>query len=225
MGQFIDLSGKRVGKLTVLERVEDHIQKGGFPKAMWRCVCDCGSECITYGQELRSGRKTDCGCGTHARLSKASREHATTHGGSKTRLYKVWRAMRERCEFPDSKNFKGYGFRGISVCEEWEDFDSFRTWAFANGYDETAKRGMTTLDRIDVNGNYGPGNCRFVDQATQCRNKRSNFNIEFDGRTQCISDWAAETGIRRLTLRGRLKAGWSVKDALTKPVKVWRVKE
>lgn len=218
MGQFIDLTGKKFGKLTVIERAEDHIQKGGFPKAMWRCVCECGKEKIVYGQALRSGKVIDCGCGSFARMSAISAARATTHGGSKTRLYRIWRAMRERCESSTSKNFKGYGSRGIKVCDDWKRFEVFRAWALANGYDETAKRGVTTLDRIDVNGNYNPRNCRFVNQAAQNRNKRSNFYIEYNGRTQCISDWAKEVGVKRLTLRNRLKSGWSIKDALFTPV-------
>lgn len=239
MGQFIDLSGKRVGKLTVLERVEDHIQKSGAPKAMWRCRCDCGNERIVYGQVLRSGKIIDCGCGSFERRSAISTAIATTHGGSDTRLYRVWRAMRERCNSRTSKNFKDYGARGIKVFGEWEIFENFRDWAFSHGYDQYAKRGITTLDRINVNGNYEPENCRFVEQATQCRNKRNNWNIEFNGKTQCLTDWAKETGIKRLTLRHRLKSGWSVEDALTVPVshaealrmgqgekkKVWRVIE
>ena len=215
MGQLIDLTGRKFGKLTVVKRVEDHIQKSGAPKAMWLCKCECGGERIVYGQALRAGKAIDCGCDTHERLSALSREHATTHGGSKTRLYKIWRHMRERCSKPKCKEYKFYGARGITVCPEWNDFTVFRDWCYANGYDPGAKRGKCTLDRIDTNGNYEPSNCRFVDMATQSRNTRRNWMIEYNGRTQCISDWARELGIKRLTLRGRLKSGWSVEKAFT----------
>ena len=229
MGQLIDLTGMRFGKLVVIARAEDHIQKSGAPKAMWKCKCDCGNECIVYGQALRGGFRIDCGCGSFERHSEISKKTATTHGESNTRLYRVWRAMRERCEVESSHNYHGYGERGISVDPKWEQYKEFRDWANRNGYDENAKRGKTTLDRIDVNGNYTPENCRFVDQKTQCRNKRNNYNIKFNGVTKCISDWAKEVNIERLTLRRRLKSEWPIEKALTTPVgqgerkKVWKI--
>lgn len=213
MGQLIDLTGRKFGKLTVVKRVEDHIQKSGVPKAMWLCKCECGGERIVYGQTLRAGKATDCGCGTHERLSALSRERATTHDGSKTRLYRIWRSMRERCSCEYSKVYRHYGGRGIHVCPEWNDFSVFREWAYANGYDPNAKRGKSTIDRIDVDGNYEPGNCRFVDMAVQARNTRRSWMVEYDGRIQCISDWARELGIKRATLRYRLKNGWSIERA------------
>lgn len=215
MGQLIDLTGRNFGKLTVIKRVEDHIQKSGVPKAMWLCKCECGGERIVYGQALRAGKAIDCGCGNHERLSALSKKHATTHGGSRTRLYRVWRIMRERCSCTYSKQYKQYGARGVRVCDEWNDFEVFRRWAYKNGYDPEAKRGECTLDRIDVNGNYEPGNCRFVNMAAQCRNKRNNWMIAYNGKTQCMSDWAKELGIKRLTLRNRLVQGWSIERAFT----------
>ena len=215
MGQLIDLTGKKFGKLTVVKRVEDHIQKSGAPKAMWLCKCECGGERIAYGQALRASKVIDCGCGYHDQQSVRSREQATTHGGSGTRLYRIWRAMRERCLVPRCKEYKHYGARGISVCDEWLDFANFRDWAMRNGYDPAAERGKSTIDRIDVNGNYEPNNCRFVDMAAQNRNTRRSWMIEYNGKTQCISDWARELGIKRLTLRYRLKSGWSIERAFT----------
>ena len=215
MGQFIDLTGRKVGKLTVIRRVEDHVQKSGAPKAMWLCRCGCGNECIVYGQALRAGKKQDCGCGSFEKRSTLSKLQATTHDGSKTRLYRIWRNMRERCSCEYSKIYKHYGGRGIKVDPVWNDFAVFREWAFSHGYDPEAQRGECTLDRIDVNGNYEPNNCRFVSMAVQSRNKRNNWMIEYHGKTQCLSDWARELGIRRLTLRDRLVRGWSVEKAFT----------
>lgn len=212
---LIDLTGTRVGKLTVIKRAEDHIQKSGFHKIMWLCKCDCGNECIAYGQNLRSGKKIDCGCGDFERRSHLSRIQATKHGGSKTRLYRIWRSMHDRCDRQNCKEYRLYGARGISVCDEWKDFALFRKWAYENGYDPEAKRGKCTLDRIDVDGNYEPSNCRFVSQAVQCRNKRNNWMIEYNGKVQCLSDWAKELGIKRITLRRRLVSGWSIERAFT----------
>ena len=218
MGQLIDLTGRKFGKLTVIERVEDHIQKSGVPKAMWKCQCECGCERIVYGQALRAGKIIDCGCGDFERRSKISRESATTHGGSKSQLYRVWRAMKGRCQTQTDKGYKYYGARGIKVCHEWDEYEAFRIWAYENGYNPGLKRGVCTLDRIDVNGNYEPKNCRFVTQAVQCRNKTNNWMIEYDGRTLCITDWSKELGIKRITLRNRLKRGWSVEKAFNTPI-------
>lgn len=215
MGQFIDLTGNKYGKLTVVKRVEDHIQKSGAPKAMWLCKCECGGERIAYGQALRAGKIIDCGCGDFERRSIQSTKNATTHGGSGTRLYRVWKAMKDRCLKPGCKEYQFYGARGITVCHEWMNFPAFQAWANEHGYDPNAKRGECTLDRIDVNGNYEPNNCRFVDMSAQTRNKTNNWMIEYNGKTQCLSDWARELGIKRLTLRNRLVSGWSIEKAFT----------
>lgn len=131
------------------------------------------------------------------------------------RLWVIWKSMRNRCKNPHHKNFRDYGGRGIKVCDEWRNsFQSFAEWALANGYSD-----ILTIDRIDVNGNYEPSNCRWVDAKTQCRNRRNNRLITFHGKTKTLSEWAEIKRIPVSTLHVRLKHGMSIEDALTTPVR------
>ena len=161
---LVDMTGQRCWRLTVIERAESN--KSG--RAAWKCRCDCGKETTVDGKSLRNGNTASCGC-----LGKDHRAQALTkHSGSRERLWWVWYTMRNRCNNPRNNSYKNYGGRGIRVCEEWHDYAAFRAWALANGYDENAAYGKCTIDRIDVNGNYEPSNCRWVSMAEQNRNKR-----------------------------------------------------
>lgn len=165
----IDMVGKKFGLLTVVS--ESTRTKSG--DILWICKCDCGN--ITspiVGSNLRNGHTKSCGC---IGGGKGGRKKATKkHGKSYSRLYEVWHGMKKRCYCKTSSGYQYYGGRGITVCEEWQNsFEIFEKWAFSNGYDENAKFGDCTLDRIDVNGNYEPSNCRWVSMAEQNKNKRS----------------------------------------------------
>lgn len=167
MGILIDLTGQKFGRLFVVERYG----KGCKGKdAKWLCLCDCGGMTVSTGKNLRSGNSKSCGCYKRERTSETKRKHG--FGIKKERLYLVWVEMRHRCSNSNDTSYKYYGGRGISVCEEWSDYARFREWAFANGYDPYAAYGKCTIDRIDVNGNYEPSNCRWVDMKTQNANKR-----------------------------------------------------
>ena len=137
--------------------------------------------------------------------------------GSYSKLHRVWREMRGRCKNPNHKNYILYGGRGINVCEEWNCFDSFRIWAYKNGYNEDLGRSKCTLDRIDVNGDYCPGNCRFVDMIVQSNNRRNNVYLEYEGEKHTISEWARIVGIKEKTLHCRIERGWSVERAIKTP--------
>lgn len=138
----------------------------------------------------------------------------TTHHDTGTRLFKIWGGMHERCERAKHPHYKDYGGRGISVCEEWKEYLPFKEWAIKNGYDENL-----TIDRIDNNGNYCPTNCRWVTQTVQHNNKRSNRVVEYDGTTYTLAMLSRKFGIKNTTLKERLNAGWSVKDAVEKPIR------
>lgn len=168
--KVIDLTGRRFGRLTVLK------QAGTSPSGerRWLCHCDCGKELTVFAGNLRRGRTQSCGCyhkdvlskGQYGKLSKK-------HGGKGTRLYQIWKGMKSRCYCKTSASYCYYGARGIAVCDEWlHDYTKFRDWALSHGYDESAPRGACTIDRIDVNGDYEPSNCRWVDMAEQNKNKR-----------------------------------------------------
>lgn len=159
--RFNDLTGQRFGRLTALNR-----EPSKNSITMWRCRCDCGNELIVRNDSLCSGKSKSCGCLKRERTV----ERNYRHGDSHSRLYNVWRGMKQRCSDPKHISYCYYGERGITVCEEWQDFAAFHDWALANGYDEDAPRGRCTLDRIDVNGNYGPENCRWVSMKIQQNN-------------------------------------------------------
>ena len=189
MGKFLDLTGQRYGKLTVLERGEN---RGGKPS--WICRCDCGKTKEVRAASLRNGHSRSCGCeiGYH------------THRGYGSRLYQIWSSMRQRCQNSAHKGYDQYGARGVRVCDEWQDFAVFREWAIENGYDENAPKWVCTLDRIDNNKGYSPDNCRWVDMETQNNNKRNNHQINYHGVPCSLRKLSEITGIKYQTLYARM---------------------
>lgn len=169
--QRINLTGQRFGRLTVLGRAEN----GRHKEIRYNCVCDCGTQRIVFRNSLISGSTQSCGClqKTYVKkLCESRRKYNKPTRGD--RLYRVWKGMRERCGNPNHIAYKYYGGRGITICDEWmHDYAAFRDWAMANGYDPSAPYGKCTLDRIDVNGNYEPSNCRWVSITVQNNNKRN----------------------------------------------------
>ena len=135
------------------------------------------------------------------------------------RLHRVWRHMKERCYQKNCESYPRYGGRGITVCDEWKsDFTSFCKWALEHGYDQEKAGHECTLDRIDNSKGYSPDNCRWVDMKTQCRNRRSNHIVEFRGKRLALIEWSDIIGVNPTTIRNRLASGWSVEDALTRPI-------
>jgi hypothetical protein len=215
MGKLIDLTGQKLGRLTVIKRVENSKQKN----AMWECICDCGNRTICKGNDLRIGHTQSCGCLKKEKASEIGKilgKSVVTHGMTNSRLYSAWHSMKVRCTNPNTQNYKNYGGRGIAVCDEWLDsFESFRDWAMANGY-----RDDLTIDRINNDGPYSPENCRWVTKKEQGSNRRSNHFITHNGETHTLKQWAEKKGISRETLNSRLfSLGWSVERALSEPVR------
>ncbi len=169
MYKFNDLTGMVFGRLKVIEqngRTSDrHI--------LWKCKCECGKFTNVSSRELRSGKTKSCGCLQKDKI----REMRYRHGDRNSRLYSVWKTMKKRCENKNCKSYKWYGAKGVSVCDEWHDYLAFKRWALNNGYDEKAKRGECTIDRINPYGDYEPSNCRWVSMVEQARNKRNSMQI------------------------------------------------
>ena len=168
MSALKDLTGMRFGRLLVISRAENR----DCGLAQWLCRCDCGRELIVRGSTLRNGASKSCGCLKRDRTTERNYRHGSSKRNAHLRLYNVWCGMKQRCLDPEHISYKYYGGRGITICDEWKDsFPAFRDWALANGYDENAPRGVCTLDRINVDGSYGPDNCRWVSMAIQADNK------------------------------------------------------
>lgn len=206
MSKKIDLAGRTFGRLTVLS--EDHSPRT-HGEATWLCRCECGKELVTRGARLRQGGAKSCGCISIEAATKRLRTHGLSYAGE----HNVWSHMKSRCYNPGDKRFEHYGGRGISVCPRWRD-------SFENFIEDMGRRstGMT-LDRIDVNGNYEPSNCRWATMRTQQRNRSNTVMLSVDGESRPLVEWAERFGIGVPTVRLRLKKGMTPKDALTTPVR------
>lgn len=203
MGKFIDLTGQKFGRLTVIER--DTSRTG---RAYWICKCSCGTVKSICGKELRNSKTKSCGCYNREVFCHK------THGQRHTKIYNVWRNMRDRCFNPKRVGYKNYGGRGITVCEEWRnDFQPF--------YDYVSKlehfgEGGYTLDRINVNGNYEPGNVRWATDAQQRRNRTDNHYIKINGEQMILSDVAKLAGVTASTIYKRISLGADSEQMLSK---------
>lgn len=191
--------GKKFGRLTVLEECKERKRT----EIVYKCVCDCGNIKFTTGKLLRKGECKSCGC------IKSNGNHIT-HGKTHTRLYSIYRKIKQRCYNTNDKAYTNYGGRGINICNEWcDDFMAFYTWSMSHGYDD-----KLTIDRIDNNKGYSPNNCRWVDRITQNNNTRRNVHITYNGKTQTISQWSEELNIKYSTIKDRHNKGWSDKECL-----------
>lgn len=214
-----DLSGRKYGKLNVIQRIEDKKTKNNENVACYKCLCDCGKYINVRGSNLTSGHTTSCGCNS-SRNNIGNQQRK--HGMSNSRIHVVWQIMKARCYNLKSESYNCYGGRGIKVCDEWlgeNGAENFIEWAYKTGYDENAKHGECTLDRIDVNGDYEPSNCRWITIKQQCNNKRNNIIISYKGKTQTLTQWCEELNLNYQRVRERIKSGWDFERAAFTPVR------
>lgn len=210
MAKPIDLTGRTFGRLTALEHVGTH-RKG----RVWRCSCECGAYHDAVSGRLLNGWTRSCGClsSDHGRsLGFASATHGLSHKSSE---YNIWSGMKARCLNPKTASFKRYGGRGISISQRWVDsFQNFLT-------DMGERPGPEySLDRIDANGDYCPENCRWATQRDQQNNRTNNNIVTALGRSMSTARWEEVTGIRALTIRNRISAGWEPDEAVSRPPRI-----
>ncbi|WP_155257506.1 hypothetical protein [Rhizobium leguminosarum] len=201
--KFVDLTGKRFGRLTVISKGAISSSK----KIMWNVRCDCGKEKAIIGASMTGGRTTSCGC--HNIEAAAARNK--THGMSNSPEYAAWASMISRCLYPSATGYENYGGRGIVVCERWSS-------SFENFYADVGERPSDShsLDRFpDVDGNYEPGNVRWATPVEQARNKRDTFFITVGIETKSLAEWCEDLSLHYGTVNSRIrKLGWSPEEAL-----------
>ena len=200
----LNLANYRFHRWTAIR----HTRKGpqGF---YWLCRCDCGTEREIPAKSIKAGDTKSCGCWSREVLFKRN----LRHGQRRTRAYNAWMNIKKRCHNTRDPSYQRYGGRGINVCAEW--YNSFTSFFAHMG---ECPPGMS-IERIDNNGNYEPGNCRWATDYEQRRNQRRSNLITIDGETKCLKDWATQYGIDHRTISVRLKFGWTPKQAITLPVR------
>lgn len=197
------------GRLTIVSDPIRHRDKSGRSRIWYVCRCSCGTEREFMSENLRQNRTISCGCYALERTSEASK----THDMSSAPIYAVWNMMMQRCYLPTNKAYHNYGGRGIKVCEKWHKFEGFFEDIGSPPFPKAS------LDRIDNNGNYEPGNVRWASRTEQAHNKRNNTRYEYAGHNLLLVEWAEMVGIPRATLASRIMLyGWPLEKALTYPV-------
>lgn len=198
-----DLTGKKFGRLLVIERAENRGKQ-----TYWKCKCDCGKVKEVNGAKLKNGHTKSCGCLPRKAMVKSDVQrncHLKTHGMSETRIYRIYHKMKLRCYSKVNSAYPSYGGRGITICDEWlNDFMSFYNWSMSNGYADDL-----SIDRIDNDKGYSPDNCRWATKKQQANNTRSTIFLTYKGETKPVSEWSEITGIPQDTLTYRKRSGWS----------------
>lgn len=211
MGKFVDLTGNKYGRLTVLGKEQGRDKNG---RIRWRCKCDCGKEVSIATYSLNGGVQS-CGCLQHDIARNSHLIHGDCkRGGKRTRLFGIWAGIRNRILNPNNHAYPRYGGRGIKICDEWQEYIKFKEWALSHGYNE-----KLTIDRIDVNGDYSPENCRWASYEVQANNSRKNIFWKYKGECLTIAQWAKKLNVNPTRLWNRVyNHKWSVERALTEPI-------
>ncbi len=206
MPPFKDLTGKRFGRLVVIEK-----SKSRDNRIYWLCKCNCGAKTVVASGSLLSGNTRSCGCLNIDSLIERNISRRT-HGMKNTRVYHIWRSMRQRCEYPGKSTYSLYGGRGIKVCSRWNKFENFLEDM------GVPPSNSHSIDRVDSNGDYEPSNCRWATQKEQQNNRRNNRLLHYQDQCMTLAQWADLLGISRTTLQMRLSSGWSIEDTLSTPL-------
>lgn len=194
MSKFKDLSGKRFGRIYVISyigRIDN--------RSKYNCECDCGNKLVVASTSLVTGNTTSCGC---ARLDKLKQPRK--HGLVGTKEYVIWKAIRQRCNNKNNRDYKDYGGRGIKIHTDWDDFNNFIKDMGSRPSDKH------TIGRIDNNGNYEPNNCRWETIEDQCNNKRTNILVTIGAETKNVTQWCKHFGVKYHTVISRINRGWSI---------------
>lgn len=202
--------GARFGRLSVTGSPY-YVREG---RNLWyvECACDCGVVKHYICKNIYRGKTVSCGCFSSQRVRPAFN---ASHRMSGTSTYRAWASMKTRCLNPKASHYEQYGGRGISICDRWMEFENFFS-------DMGERPDGKTLDRIDVNGNYEPSNCRWATDDEQMNNKQDSVYLEYQGRKLTVAQWAKETGFDRSAIDVRIKLGWSVEKILTIPPRLGR---
>lgn len=208
--------GQQFGYWTILREDTEREEKDNRKIKYCICRCKCGTVKSVNFNNVTRGLSKSCGC----YKQETTRSRSRKHGKTGTRLYQTWINMRRRCYEKTNKRYKNYGGRGITVCDEWQGekgFVKFSEWAMRTGYDETAKYGTCTLDRIDYNGNYCPENCRWVTIQEQNVNRTNNVYVTYAGITMTLKEWADYFEEDQSLFHGRYENGWDKKRIIEQP--------
>jgi len=202
-----DITGKRFGNLVVKNFVESKpAYVGGSNQLYWLCKCDCGNEIIVRYSSLSGGHTKSCGC-----LQKETQaQRLFKHGDSRTRLYRTYQNIKARCYCESATEYEHYGGRGIRVCNAWiNDYMQFKNWSLSHGY-----KPRLTIDRVNVNDDYTPENCRWVSMKEQSENKRTSHIIPLKGKDYTLSQLVSITDIKRGNWYYRLQQGWDAEQII-----------
>ena len=200
--------GQQFGRLTVIEAAAPHVEPRGRHHRMWLCRCACGTEKEIYHQSLVRGLTRSCGCLRRETTVARTQTHGHSKKGNWSATYRSWSGMITRCTSEGHDKFSYYGGRGITVCDRWSS--SFENFLADMGECPPAH----SIDRVDVNGNYEPGNCRWATRTEQLRNKRNNVLVEYAGRKMTLVEASELSGINYSKLQARIARGWSLERAL-----------
>ncbi len=210
MGRFIDLKGHVYNHWKVISLAGK--DKSG--SSMWLCECDCENKTqrIISGTSLRFGRSKSCGCTRGEKIKTHGKSSKKNKNELDKKIYKTWEGMKQRCFNENRKGYENYGGRGITICDEWlEDFINFYNWSMENGVDLEL-----SIDRIDVNGNYEPANCRWITFTEQQNNKRDNHLLSYNGETKTIAEWERYFNFKKGVLRTEIHRGRTLEEILNK---------